>query len=84
MEQFATKDYFWLWTAVLALLLFLPVRHLIWVLLVRRARGKAEDPDTLVDQTEVKRLKKRAGFTSAMVSYLFSLIYCWSLFGGTS
>jgi hypothetical protein len=43
MEIYFTQQYFYLWMLALAVLLFLPVRHLIWVLYVRRA-GKKRAP----------------------------------------
>lgn len=37
MEALFTSDYLYLWIAVLAAMLFIPVRQLIWALTVRRA-----------------------------------------------
>lgn len=76
MAQFFTKDYIILWTLLLAVALFFPVRQLIWVLFVRRVQSKLGD----VDETERMRLKTRAGVTSALVCLLFSYFYAVKLF----
>lgn len=75
MEALFTKDYMLFWMAALALALYYPVRHLIWVLFVRRA-GKAG----AVDETERQRLKRRAGFTSALLCFVFAFLYTQQLF----
>ena len=60
-----------LWTFILALALFFPVRQLIWVLYVRRKQKKQK----LVSKEEINILKKRATFTSIFLSIIFSYIY---------
>ena len=78
MEFLFTPDAKWLWTAVLAVALFFPVRKLIWVMTVRRAIKKT-DEDT-VDAAEQARLMKRAGFTSGLLCFLFALFYVGKMF----
>ena len=75
MEALFTKDYLLLWMAALALALFYPVRQLIWVLFVRRA-GKAGE----VDEAERQRLKRRAGFSAALLCFIFAFFYTQHLF----
>lgn len=75
MTSIFTHQYWPLWAVALALALFVPVRHLIWILYVRRAlRGGGGDA---ADQ---ERLKKRAGFTAALVCLVFSYLYISYLF----
>ncbi|TVR83784.1 MAG: hypothetical protein EA405_03745 [Rhodospirillales bacterium] len=73
MEDLFTPRYQWLWTVVLALALFLPVRQLIWTLSVRREqrqlKGELPDPDRRA------ALKRRAGVTSALLCFVFSVLY---------
>lgn len=70
MTELFTERYMLLWAAVLAAALFLPVRNLIWALLVRRARSKAE-----IDEAESYRLRRRAGATAALLSFVFSVFF---------
>lgn len=78
METLFTSEYSSLWAVLLAAALFIPVRHLIWVMAVRRAIRKGGDEK--VDDTEQGRLKKRAGVTSALLCLLFSFAYVAVLF----
>ncbi|MFP6730639.1 MAG: hypothetical protein VCD50_10825 [Alphaproteobacteria bacterium] len=78
MEVLFTSEYRYLWMALLAAALFIPVRQLIWVLSVRRAIGKAGEE--AIDDAERHRLKKRASVTSALLCSLFSLVYINVLF----
>ncbi|MEN8194981.1 MAG: hypothetical protein ABFS30_00525 [Pseudomonadota bacterium] len=71
----------WLMALLLAALLFLPVRHLIWVLSVRRAEARQQSP---TDEETRHRLKRRAGLTSALLCFVFSLMYTLSLAQGRS
>lgn len=75
MEALFSKDYMLLWLVALAAALFFPVRHLIWVLYVRRASKAGE-----VDETERQRLKLRAGFTAALLCLAFAFLYTQHLF----
>jgi len=74
---FSTDDTL-LWTVVLALLLFLPVRHLIWILSVRRAERKAP-----TDEAKRRRLKRRASVTSALLCFVFAFFYSLNLITGS-
>ena len=80
MEALFAPEYRYLWVALMTAALFLPVRQLVWVLTVRRAIRKGGDEK--VDAAERERLKRRAGFTSALLSFLFSLAYVNVLFEG--
>ena len=64
-----------LWAFALAVALFWPVRQLIWVIYVRRAMRQGE-----VEEEERARLKRRAGVTSALLSFVFAYIYASHLF----
>ncbi len=75
MEALFSPEYAPLWGLVLTLLLFLPVRHLIWALYMRRASKAAE-----IDENESRRLKRRASVTSALLCFVFSMIYAHQLF----
>jgi hypothetical protein len=70
-----TAQYDWLWTLVLAVVLYLPVRKLLWVLYVRRAERDGNE-----DEARRAALKRRAGFTAALLSFVFSYIYVLTLF----
>ena len=71
------KAYWFLWSVVLALLLFFPIRKIIWVMSVRRAQRKGE----AAEEAERQRLLRRAGVTAALLSLVFSLFYTNYLFG---
>ena len=77
MAAIFSADYQFLWASVLALGLFLPVRKLIWVLYVRRAKSRAE-----IGDVEQARLRKRAGVTAALLCAVFSYFYTAHLLGG--
>ncbi len=77
MAELFTAEYKWLWSLVLTVALFFPVRKLIWVLSVRRAQGKT---GAQADETEQKRLLRRAGFTAGLLCFLFSLAYVSQMF----
>ena len=70
MTELFTEKYELLWVFVLAAALFLPVRNMIWSLMVRRAMSKAE-----VDEPEQMRLRRRAGATSALLCFVFSIFF---------
>ncbi len=78
MEQLFSQDFKYIWVVMLTLALWFPVRRLLWVLSVRRAIGKGGEK--IVDEAEKERLKRRAGFTSALICFLFSLGYISVLF----
>lgn len=75
MDALFTKDFMPLWALALALALFLPVRQLIWVIYVRRAMRQGG-----VDDEERARLRRRAGVTSALLSFVFAYLYTTHLF----
>ena len=65
-----------LWVIILSIALFFPVRQLIWVLYVR----KKQKTQQTVSEDEKKILKKRANFTSILLSIVFSYIYVSQVF----
>ena len=65
-----------LWTLILGVALFFPVRQLIWVLYVRRKQKKQK----LVSKEEINILKKKATFTSIFLSLVFSYVYVNQVF----
>jgi len=65
-----------IWAAILAAALWLPLRHMIWVMSVRRAI-KRNLPS---DKPAQKKLKNRAGVTAALLALVFSLVYTDYLF----
>ena len=65
-----------LWTLILGVALFFPVRQLIWVLYVRRKQKKQK----LVSKEEINNLKKKATFTSIFLSLVFSFVYVNQVF----
>lgn len=69
-----SAQYDWLWTLVLAVLLYIPVRKLLWVLYVRRAERDGNE-----DEARRTALKRRAGFTAAMLCFVFAYIYVTTL-----
>ena len=64
------------WIIVLSVALFFPVRQMIWVLYVR----KKQKSQKLVSDEEKKILKKRATFTSVLLSIVFSYLYVSQVF----
>lgn len=78
MEALFNAEYKYVWVAAMAIALFFPVRQFIWVMQVRRAiRTGGEES---VDDAEQQRLKRRAGATSALLSFIFSIGYMSVLF----
>ena len=65
-----------LWIILLGLSLFFPIRHLIWILYVR----KKQKLEKSISEEEKKNLKKRANFTSIFLSIVFSYIYVTQVF----
>ena len=65
-----------IWVLVLSSALFFPVRQLIWVLYVR----KKQKSQKTVSDDEKKSLKKRATFTSVLLSIVFSYLYVSQVF----
>ena len=65
-----------IWITVLSVALFFPVRQLIWVLYVR----KKQKSQKTVSDDEKNNLKKRATFTSVLLSVVFSYLYVSQVF----
>ena len=80
MASLFQPQYWLFWGAVLALALFFPIRKIIWVMSVRRARRKGN----ALGEAEQQRLFRRATVTSALLSFLFALAYTNYLFGSNS
>ena len=79
MESLFTSDYLYLWVAVLAAALFIPVRQLIWVMSVRRQQRKTGE----FPPEEVRRsLKSRASVTSGLLCLVFAATYGGVVFSG--
>lgn len=76
MNALFSSDYQLLWTGILALSLFFPVRKMIWVLSIRRFERK-EGP---VDEATQTSLRRRAGVTAGLLSLVFSFFYVNFLF----
>lgn len=77
METLFTSEYRWLWTVVLGVMLFFPVRQLIWVLSVRRHErrtGKQADEETR------SSMRRRSVATSALLCLVFATTYVAILF----
>jgi hypothetical protein len=74
-----SPEYQFLWALGLAIALFFPVRQVIWVLYVRRARRFTD-----VDEAEQQRLKRRAGFTAALLCLLFAALFTNQFYLGRS
>ena len=64
------------WIILLSMILFFPVRKLIWVLYVRK-KQKAQQS---VSEEEKTGLKKRATFTAMLLCIVFSYIYVNQVF----
>lgn len=75
MEMIFQEDFAIVWMAVMALALFLPVRHLIWVMYVRRAERSGP-----TDETERRRLRNRASITAVLLCFVFSAFFVNHLF----
>ncbi len=78
IEFLFSPDARWLWTVVMTVALFFPVRRLIFIMTVRRAIRKGGSDN--VDEAEQNRLFKRAGITAGMLCFLFSLFYVGKMF----
>ena len=65
-----------IWVSLLTIVLFFPVRKLIWVLYVRKKQKTQQS----VSDDEKKNLKKRATFTSILLCIVFSYLYVTQVF----
>ena len=79
MDGIFSPESRWLWSVALAVMLFFPVRHLIWVLAVRRAQRRAGG--RLPDEDVRGNLKSRAGVTAALLCLIFASVYAGTLLG---
>ncbi|MFP6749528.1 MAG: hypothetical protein VCD66_18270 [Alphaproteobacteria bacterium] len=77
MASIFQPQYWLLWGALLAIALFFPIRKIIWVMSVRRARRKGGS----AGEDEQQRLFRRAGVTAALLSFIFAITYANYLFG---
>ena len=75
MAELFTEKYALLWTAVLVVALFFPVRRLIWTMSVRRA-----ERDGAQDEERRLRLKRRAGVTAVLLCFVFAYLYTSVMF----
>jgi len=65
-----------LWVILLSIVLFFPVRKLIWVLYVRKKQKTQQS----VSEEEKISLKKRATITAILLCIVFSYIYVKQVF----
>lgn len=70
--------WFWLSTAILAALLFLPISRIVWVLSVRRLQARLGSD---LSPVELAGQLRRARFVSFFFSPAFSLFFCLNLLG---
>jgi ABC-type Fe3+ transport system permease subunit len=77
MAEFFSSQYQLLWAVILAALLFVPVRQLIWVISVRKA-----ERDGKQDETRRQTLKKRASVTAALLCIVFAFFYTAAMIRG--
>ncbi len=76
LNSLFSSEYMLMLAALLAAALWVPLRHLIWVMSVRRAiRRKFPS-----DESAQKQIKNRAGVTAALLALVFSLVYTDYLF----
>jgi hypothetical protein len=71
-----SSEYTLIWAILLATALWMPLRHLIWVMSLRRMIRK----NLPADEATQQRLKRRAGFTAALLALVFSIFYTDYLF----
>ena len=76
LTQYYTTFHDPFWVIILSIALFFPVRQLIWVLYVR----KKQKAQKVVSDEEKISLKKRATFTSVLLSIVFSYLYVSQVF----
>ena len=76
MREYFSAEYTLLWALVLAVALFFPVRRLIWMLAVNRAARKTGQE---IDESERGKLRRKASITAALLCYIFSYLYTYTL-----
>ena len=79
METLFSPETRWLWSVMLGLALFFPVRQLIWVMSVRREQRRSGE---LPDDAARHVLKLRASATSALLCLVFAAAWGGVLFAG--
>ena len=79
MEAMISPEYRWVWSAALGVVLFFPIRQLIWVMAVRRQQRRSGQ---LPDAETRDSMKSRAGVTSALLCLVFAAAYGGVMFGG--
>ncbi len=72
-----TRQYALFWVFLVAAALFVFVRNLIWVLLVRRAEKDGQE-----DEARRAYLKRRAGATSALLCFVFAYFFVMNVMFG--
>lgn len=74
----------WLWTIILGVALYFPVRQLIFALAVRREERKLGHA---TDESRRGEIKRRVSFTAALLCFAFAVIYVHvmlnKIYGGT-
>ena len=65
-----------IWVTLLSMALFFPVRHLIWILYVR----KKQKIQKSISEEEKIILKKKATLTSILLCIVFSYLYVNQVF----
>ncbi|MCP3869422.1 MAG: hypothetical protein GY703_15225 [Gammaproteobacteria bacterium] len=70
--------YFYTSILVLALLLFIPVSKIIWVMSVRRLQKRFDKP---LNEEQIKGQQRRAQVIALIVTFLFSWLFNLQLLG---
>jgi hypothetical protein len=82
MPTLATPEGVWLWSLLLAIALYLPLRRLIFVLAMRRELRRAvQDGGTAVPLPRQSVLKRRAAVTAVLIALIFAALYVHVLAG---
>lgn len=73
-------QYVWFfgWSALLTVMLFLPVSKLVWALAVRRQERKLKRK---LNESEVAGQLQRARFITLLVVVIFALLFNGNIFG---
>ncbi len=70
MADLASPEFAPYWAILLAVVLFFPVRQLIWVMSVRRAERDGNE-----DEERRQSLRRRASFTAALLCFIVAFLY---------
>ena len=76
MELLFSNQSWFLWAIALAIALFFPVRFFIWALFLNRKARKGE----ILTPEQSQSMRHRTNLTTAILVYLFSLLYMYLLF----